>query len=274
VGIQALPGEDLANALARLLDPFERYLALGGRPEFVYAESFAEAHRRIRVDIDRAIVRDLLRSGADVERVRELFVYLVSDSGAIFDSATRTRFFQRPGGAPADRRSLEKWVGLLEDTMLISRADRLAGGHAARLAARSYPKLYASDHGLAVAFSGLADPLSDPSVRGRAFEAVVFRHLRESAPEGSSVSYVRDAEGRSEVDFIVHEGNRVHVAVEVTSAKDPSKKLDKLRSAGARLKANRSIVVHGGVEQRRDGDVWLAPASSFLLAPTDWIGGR
>jgi predicted AAA+ superfamily ATPase len=158
--------------------------------------------------------------------------------------------------------------------MLISRLDPFAKSSTSRLAARSYPKLYASDHGLAVAFSGLTDPLSDPSVRGRAFETVVFRHLRESALEGSSVSYVRDADGRSEVDFVLHEGARVQIALEVTSARDPSKKLERLRSAGARLKANRSIVVHGGIEQRRDGNLWAIPASSFLLAPAEWIGGR
>jgi len=275
LGVQARPHESGIDTLARLPTSFERYLTLGGRPEFVYAESLSEAHRRIRADtVDRAIVRDLIRSGADVERVRDLFVYLVSDSGAIFDAATRTRFFQRLGGSPADRRSLEKWIGLLEETMLIARADVFARSSTGRLAGRSYPKLYASDHALVVAFSGLAEPLQDGAVRGRCFEAVVFRHLRENATQRElSVSYIRDADGRSEVDFVLHSGSQIRALIEVTSSKDPQKKVDQLAAIAARLKPHHCIVVHGGLESRKSGDVWLAPAESFLLAPHDWIGG-
>lgn len=277
LGIQGRKEESAENILLRLGDvaAFERYLELGGRPEFVYADSIAVAHRRIRADIvDRAIIHDLLRSGADVERVRDLFVYLVSNSGAIFDAATRTRFFQRPGGSAADRRSLEKWLRLLEETMLVSRVDPFARSPSGRLAARSYPKLYATDHGLVAAFSGLAEPVQDPLVRGRVFEAAVFLHLRDFATHhGFDISYLRDPGGRSEIDFVVHKGTRVRAAVEVTAAKDPQDKVGPLSAAATSLKASRRIVVHGGLEQRRAGDVWLAPAPSFLLSPNEWIGG-
>ena len=273
LALQALPGETAEATLFRIPQPFERYLSLGGRPEHVHADSFAEARRRIRSDtVDRAIGRDLI--GVDVARVKELFVYLVSDSGAIFDAAARGRLLQRPGAEPVDRRSIDKWVALLEDTMLIVRLNPFARAATAKLAARSYPKLYASDPGLLVAFSGISEPLQDPAVRGRAFEAAVFRHLRGYVSRTDlAISYLRDKRGTAEIDFVVHEGSKVHALVEVTAAKDPRDKVAQVAAAAREFKARRAIVVHGGSEERRAGDVWLAPATSFLLETSEWIGG-
>jgi predicted AAA+ superfamily ATPase len=275
LAFQALPGESPGSTMRRLPSPFEKYLSFGGRPEHVFASSLTDVRRRIRADtVDRAIGRDLLKYDVDVERVRELFVYLVADSGAIFDAGARARLLQRPDTAPVDRRSLDKWIALLEETMLIVRLDPFARAATGKLAGRAYPKLYASDQGLVVAFSGVADPVEDPAVRGRALEAAVFRHLREHVERtGQALSYARDRRGSGEVDFVVHEGPKVRALVEVTSAKDPTKKLEPVAAAARDWKARRAIVVHGGLEERREGEVWLAPAPSFLLAPSEWIGG-
>lgn len=274
LALQALPGEPLQATLRRVPEPFERYMALGGRPEHVLGE-VADARRRIRADtVDRAIRRDLVRYDVDVERVRELFVYLVADSGAIFDAAARARLLQRPGAAPVDRRSIDKWVALLEETMLIVRLEPFARAATARLAGRSYPKLYASDHALVVAFAGTPDPLDDPATRGRALEAAVFRHLREYAGEtDAAVSYLRDKRGLNEIDFVMHEGAKVHALVEVTASRGPGDKVEQVARAARDLGARRAIVVHRGVEERRQGDVRLAPAQSFLLDTPEWMGG-
>ncbi len=269
-GVNMTPEE----RLAALPDPFGRYLNLGGFPEHAAADSVSTARRRIREDtIDRAIRRDLLRFDVDVERIRELFVYLISDSGAIFDAAARVRLLQRPQAAPVDRRSLEKWIARLEDTRLIVRLDPFARAPTGKLAGRSYPKLYASDHGLVVAFSGVADPLDDPSVLARSLEAAVFRHLRESVESTHlGLAYFRDKQGLGEIDFVVHEGAKVRALVEVTAAKDPNQKVEKVAKLAHRLKAARSIIVHGGLEERRKETVWFAPAPEFLLNTPDWIG--
>ncbi len=275
LAFQSQPDEAIDATMARLPRPFERYLNLGGRPEHVFAESFIDARCRIREDtVDRAIRRDLARYDVDVERVRELFVYLVADSGAIFDAAARGRLPERPDAPPVDRRSVDKWIALLEETMLIIRLDLFAARATAKLKGRRYPKLYASDHGLIAAFSGIAEPLEDAGIRGRAFEAVVYRHLR-GAIDGTdlSLSYLRDPRGDVEVDFVVQEGHRPRVLVEVTASKDPGKKVGKLAVAARDEKARRAIVVHGGLEERREGSVWLAPAPSFLLDTPGWIGG-
>jgi predicted AAA+ superfamily ATPase len=270
------PGQfkSLDEKMAALPDPFGRYLSLGGFPEHAIAESLSEARRRIREDtVDRAIRRDLLPFGVDVERIRELFVYLIDDSGAIFDAASRGRLLQRPEASPVDRRSIEKWMARLEDTRLIVRLDPFARAAARKLAARSYPKLYAFDHGLIVAFSGVAEPLGDVSVFSRSLEAAVFKHLRGCVDRTHfGISYLRDRRGTYEVDFVVHEGAKVRTLVEVTVSKDPNKKLGTIAKLGHDLKAARSIIVHGGLEERRTGAVWLAPAPAFLLNACDWIG--
>jgi predicted AAA+ superfamily ATPase len=259
--------------IAALSDPFASYLNLGGFPEHAVSESPAQVRRRIREDtVDRAIRRDLIGFDVDVERIRELFVYLVGDTGAILDAAARVRLLQRPEALPVDRRSLEKWISLLEDTRLIVRLDPFAKAATGKLAARSYPKLYPCDHGLTVAFSGVSDPLEDAPTLARAFETAVFRHLRSEAKD-FEVSYWRDKRGvEDEVDFVVHEGAKVHALIEVTTSKQPNKKVAQLTRLARELGAARSIAVHGGVESRREGPILFAPVPEFLLNVAEWIG--
>ena len=275
LALQAPDGESPEAAFPRFPNAYSRYMSFGGRPEFVFEDSLGRALRRIRSDtVDRAIVRDLLRRDVDVERVRELFVYLVEDSGAIFDPKARARLLQRPEAPPVDRRTLDKWTALLLESLLLARLDTFAPSATGRLAGRSHPKLYASDHGLIVAFSGVAEPLADPSVMARALEAVVFLHLRELAERSNfSISYLRDKGGRTEIDFVVHKGPEILALIEVTTSKDPRKKLDQLVSSGLAAKKAVRVVVHGGSEERLGGPVRLAPTPKFLLDPNRWIGG-
>jgi predicted AAA+ superfamily ATPase len=126
-----------------------------------------------------------------------------------------------------------------------------------------------------VAFSSVADPLEDGKTYGMALEAAVFRNLRFAiAGSERSLAYLRDAKGSYEVDFLVQENGRATVLIELTKDRDPRKKLATITDALQKTKARRAIVVHGGLEEKRSGDVWLAPAERFLLAPAEWIGGK
>lgn len=162
---------------------------------------------------------------------------------------------------------------LLLESMLLARLDPFAPSATGRLAGRAHPKLYASDHGLVVAFSGVADPLADPSVLSRALEAAVFLNLRALAQKkGLSISYLRDKGGQAEIDFVVHEGPRLLAVVEVTTSKDPRKKLEQLLAVPLAARKAVRAVVHGGTEERLDGPVRLAPAPRFLIDPGLWVG--
>jgi predicted AAA+ superfamily ATPase len=104
---------------ARHPQAFERYLAVGGFPEYALAENLLEVRRRLRSDIvERAVLRDLAGRVEDPGRARDLFVYLMQDSGGEFVSS------HRADDLGADRRSVESWVELLEETFLLSRLER------------------------------------------------------------------------------------------------------------------------------------------------------
>lgn len=250
-------GKESEDEILRRLPNFvERYLALGGFPEHAQSDNFPEVRRRLRADIvDRAILRDLSRFDVDVPRVRDLFVYLVQDSGALFNAS------HRADDLGADPRTVARWLELLEDTLLLVRLPKYAQHAAARL--RSQPRIFAADPGLVEAFSLL--PARDEQVRARAFEAAVFRHLRDLVPTGvGALSFFRKSEDL-EVDFVL-EGAGGKVAVEVTSSpRLRPRKVKRLRRAAKSLGADRAVLIHGGfVEETAEG-ISAVPLRRFLL---------
>ncbi|HYU30734.1 MAG TPA: ATP-binding protein [Thermoanaerobaculia bacterium] len=253
-GLEEGPGE----ALLDTPDLLDRYLTLGGFPEHARSEDFSEAHRRLRHDIvERALLRDLAGLGVDVQRIKDLFVYLIRDSGGEFNAEARGRDLD------ADRRSVQEWVRLLSDTLLIVSLERFVEYAAAGL--RSRPKIYAADPGILQAFSVL--PFGDAAVRARSFESAVFRHLREVSRETSGeVGYFRHRDDL-EIDFVLHHGGH-RIGVEVTSSpRVRSDKLERLKKAGRALEADRLFLIYGGlVEESFEGGRAL-PLARFLLDP-------
>jgi predicted AAA+ superfamily ATPase len=259
------PEEEVETVLRRASNLHERYLALGGFPEYVLQEDFPEVRRRLRSDIaERAILRDLSGLGVDVERVKDLFVYLLQDSGAEFNAEARARDLN------ADARSVRDWARLLTDTLLVSSLERFNRSATAGL--RSKLKIYASDPGLVMAFAPL--PVQDPTVRARAFEAAVFRHLREAARElEGRLTYFRHREDL-EIDFVL-ESQRGLVAVEVTSGiRLRADKMERLRQAAKELGADRRILVHGGLIEETGEEVEAVAIQRFLLDPIACLRGE
>lgn len=260
------PGEDDPEQIVRRLPNLgERYLALGGFPEHALSENFPEVRRRLRSDIvSRAIFRVLTSFDVDVPRVRNLFVSLVQDSGALFN-ATR-----RANELGADPRTVGRWLELLEDTLLLVRLPKYSEHAATRL--RGQPRISAADPGLVSAFSSLPD--GDVDVPERVFKAAVFRHLRTTIHErGGNLSFYRRAEDE-EIDFVFERADR-RVAVEVTSSSRlRSRRLDRLRRAASRLGADRSILIHGGLVEATVEGIEAVPIRRFLLSPELVIGAE
>ncbi len=263
--LQSIPRED---ALLGAQNPFESYLAKSGFPEHLWSEDYPQIRARLRSDIaDRAILKDLARTGVDVEQVRSLFVYLMQDSGAIFSVSSRAKDLK------VDERSIRKWARLLQDTLLVHdlplhQASRASA--ASRLGAK--PKLYAADHGLVISFSLSPDPLADPEVRGKAFEALVFHHLRTIAKAlEARLGYFRDSKGL-EADFILDSrGGRV--VVEVTHSAAPRDRVGKVREVARQVGAAVALVVHGGIAQESTEEVRFVPIQKFCLDPLSFLQG-
>jgi len=258
----------------RFPNELERYLNLGGFPEHVTADTFADVARarsRIREDIaDRAIARDLAESGVDVDGARRLFVFLAAQSGAIFSALERARDLK------VDERTVKGWLERLIDAQLVCRLEAHSRG-AAQL--RAKPKIYAVDHGMVGAFAVSPDRRRDHGVSGRIVETVVVRHLRAIAEESiDQLSFFRSVKDEKrdthEADLILPTGNGPPIVVEVTSsASVKPEKIKRTKQIGKKLATNELILVHGGIHfEERDG-VRCIPLEQFLLDPGQ-IGTR
>jgi len=251
--------EDPFHLVRRLPNLAERYLELGGFPEHALSERYDEVRRRLREDIvDRAILRDLTRFDVDVPRVRDLFVYVIQDSGALFKAKNRAV------DLGADPRTVGGWLELLEDTLLLARLPKYAEHAAARL--RASPKMFAADPGLVSAFSELS--ARDEEVRSKLFEAAVFRHLRDVARDrGGELSFFRDRENL-EVDFVLEDPGAGTVAIEVTSSpRLRPRKIERLVRAAGRLGTDRRVLIYGGVAEEVVEGVRGLSLRRFLLEP-------
>ncbi|HYG63158.1 MAG TPA: ATP-binding protein [Thermoanaerobaculia bacterium] len=256
--LHSLTGEAAEDVVHRLPNLHDLYVERGGFPEHATSRNPFEVRRRLRADIaERAILRDVSGNVSDVQRVLDLFVYLVQDSGAELNADARGR------DLGADPRSVRDWVRRLTDTSLLCPLERLASRASAAL--RSKVKLYAADPGLVMSFA--LSPVRDPKVRARAFEAAVFRHLRELArTEDCRLGYFRQGDDL-EVDFVLEMGER-RVAIEVTSSSRlRPEKLARLRKAGEILGVSRPLLIHGGLVEQKVEGVQPVALPSFLMNP-------
>jgi predicted AAA+ superfamily ATPase len=260
------PGEALATALIRAPALFRRYLALGGFPEHVRSESFPEVRERVRMDVvDRAIMRDLAGKVDHPGRVKDLFVYLVQESGGLFNARARSQDLH----GEADPRTVSRWVELLEETMLVWSLPAYSVWPAARL--RSRRKLYAADHGLVRAFA--ESPTHDLTVPGRVYEAVVYRHLRDLARRLHGEVFFLRTKNELEADFILRAGDRL-IAIEVTQSPRPKReKLARLRAAADHVSASRRLLVYGGQAGEESEGTPMVPLRQFLLDPAAVVLG-
>lgn len=243
----------------------ERYLEAGGFPEHLLRMATSpmadlEIARRLREDVvEGAVYRDFARFEVASESVKNLFIYLVESSGAIFSAAERAEDLGR------DYRTVQRWIGLLEDAGLVATLARFATRPSRRLKGARSPRVFASDHGLISALS--SSGTSAPEVRGQLFEAVVFRHLRELArARQGRLSYFRVRDDL-EVDFVFELGER-RIAIEVTGARNVRpRKVARARAAADELGAERLVFIHGGLAEASDERSSSVPLSRFLLTP-------
>jgi uncharacterized protein len=261
-----VPLEAPPRTLAGDPEHLERYLALGGFPAHAASDDYPLVRERLRNDIvDRAIRRDLTERVDDPERLRRLFVYLVQQSGG------GQHFSDRAADLGVDPRTVARWIDLLQDTFLIAALPRGSTSAKAPARLRGGPKLYAADHGLVTAFAEA--PPGDAEVRGRLFEAVVYRHLREVArARGGELTYLRWGD-QLEVDFVLAVGQQ-RFAVEVTQSVQPkAAKRKKLERAADRSGAHRSVLVHGGLADGEIEGVAFVPVTRFLWDPWPALTG-
>jgi len=256
--LSGAPEETPEQVLRRLPNILERYLAIGGFPELIQEEDFRRIRRRIREDIaQRAIYRDLEHAGVDVDGVRRLLVFLAQESGEVFRLRPRAEQLQN------DHRTVKRWLRLLDEAALVARLPRFAQRPSSRMSGPE--KVYVTDHGLVNAFAVAS--ASDQRVRSRAFEAVIFRHLRDLAREqNGEISYYRQRDDL-EIDFVLELPGR-RVAVEVTSSGSVrERKVERLVRAADELGAEERFLVFGGLTESVQEGVRVIPIGEILMRP-------
>jgi predicted AAA+ superfamily ATPase len=109
-------------------------------------------------------------------------------------------------------------------------------------------------------------------VRGRAFEAAVFRHLREVAREKEArLGYFRQRE-ELEIDFVLEDPEGLVTGIEVTSSPRPrTDKIARLRRAGKALGTSRLTLIHGGSIEEEEQGIQILPLQRFLSAPAECL---
>ena len=273
--IRSFEGESERDKFNQDPSYLESYLARGGFPNNASPERTEDYWQEMRSDIaNAAIARDLSREhNIDVERVTALFRHLVQDSGALFEAINRAQDFRASGEKGPDARTVRRWASMLEESFLIDGLDPWhpglrRGSSKPSRALRAKRKLYAEDHGFIPAFSPFKEPLREPTVRAKVFETVVFTHLRALLERTSAFKlyYFREND-ESEIDFVLEFEDSV-VGIEVTSGKNPDKKLRKLQRASKRAGIDRALIIHGApAKARRNEQVALYSLSQFLLDP-------
>jgi uncharacterized protein len=120
--------------------------------------------------------------------------------------------------AELERKTVEGYIQVLEDTLLVRRLYPYQAKVAVR--EKKKPKLYWVDPGLVRAAKGVSGPVG-PEERGSLFESDVYqmiRHEVENSRLYEGVYYWAAAKGPGEVDFLLQAQNSL-AAIEVKSSK-------------------------------------------------------
>ena len=185
-------------ARAEIKRQFNLYLEFGGFPEVVISRDKNELRQLYQdVIIKDLIVRFKIR---DTKSFRELVLYLISNVGVpiSFHNLKKILDFKNV-------MTIKNYIDFLEETYLIFSVSRY--DYSIKKQIINDRKTYGIDMGMIkeVAFS-----FSENS--GRILENVVFLELKR---RGREIYYYRDKGNKHECDFIIREGRKITMAIQV-----------------------------------------------------------
>lgn len=192
---------DLMDRFAPLEGHFNRYLMIGGFPEFVLSDDDLYAQRMLREDVvDKVIKRDVLtlfniRSPLLMEK---LFLYLCMNSTEIFSATTAAKELENTSVATVD-----SYIEALEMSNLIYLAKPINVGSKGSL--KGKPKIFIADAAIRNAVLMTDDVLSDEKELGVMVETAVYKHIvsfYQRSP--AQLGYFRKARNnQKEVDVVI-----------------------------------------------------------------------
>ena len=255
-------------------EDYVELICRGGFPEPVRTTSRRARHRWFNGYVSSVAAREITRLDdvRDADLIPKLLRLVAARSGSEYVTATVAR------AADCDRRTVERYVSLMEMTGLVHRLGAWSVNLTARESRRE--KLLICDTGLAAHLlrkdpASLAD-FTDPA-RGSLVELFALNELRKQAllsERRPELFHYRDHRGDVEVDLVAEAGGEV-VAWEVKASSSVSagdtrglrRMRDRIDEAGPGTFCN-GVVLHAGSEAFSLGDRLTAlPLSALWTAP-------
>ena len=207
-------------------ESLERYLISGGFPEFVKYEK-AEILRELLSDV---LHRDIVsrHNIREIKALQEMAIYLLTNVGKEFSYNSLKRIFEFGSVNTAI-----SFVSYLEDSYLLFAIPKFDYSLKKQLV--SEKKVYSVDNGLSIANS-----VSFTSDKGRMLENAVFLVLRRSYKD---IYYFRE---KSECDFLVREGGKIKMAIQVTyelNDDNKGRELDGLLEAMGKFDLKEGLII-------------------------------
>ena len=201
----------LMTRISGLQKHFNRYLSVGGFPEFVMMGDNVLAQAIMREDIvDKVLKRDIpvLYNIRNITELEKIFLYLCYCSSGIISVEAIAKEL---GGI--SRATVDDYIAYMESSGLIYRSYPINMSGKQVLKAKA--KIYIADAAIRNAVLMDDNMLFDPVQQGIAVETAVYKHVYSYYNKNAtSVGYYRDAKKGNEIDIVVdNHGSRILIEV-------------------------------------------------------------
>lgn len=202
--LEKMKEEELAKII-NLLEPmkkyFNRYLTIGGFPEFALSEDDKMAQRILREDIvDKVLKRDMpeLFGIRNISTLEKVFLYLCFESSNIINYTSMSQDLE---GVTLP--TIQDYIKYLESANLIYISEQLNLNGTKLL--KSKPKIYIADSALRNAVLMKDDVLTDATEMGYIVETAVYRHMYTYIKNTTgNIGYYRDGKNDREIDIVTN----------------------------------------------------------------------
>lgn len=191
---------ELVFLLMPLQKYFNRYLMVGGFPEFVFSEDWFLIQRILREDVvDKVIKRDIpsLFNVRNLTVLEKVFLYLCFNSSSVINISTISKQIENVSVT-----TIENYIHLLENTNLIYRSLPIELGGKKILKAK--PKIYISDPAIRNAVLMIDSLFTDSKELGITVETAVFKYIYSFySEENVKIGYFRKpTDNQKEIDIV------------------------------------------------------------------------
>lgn len=207
-------------------ESFEKYLTLGGFPEFLVSRINAY-HRDLFQSI---ITRDIIirHKLKETKPIIDLGIFLITNAGTEF-SYNRLKSLLNIGSTT----TVSEYVSYLEDSYVLFTVPKFEYSYRKQI--KNPKKVYSIDTGFSKSISA-----SNTEDKGNYLENIIYLHLRRKYKE---IFYFKE---KKECDFIVKEGGKVILAIQVChelTTENLEREMSGLKEAMETLKVKEGLIL-------------------------------